>query len=71
MQKIKAISTPLPPTSVKGVRSFLGHAEFYRRFIKGFSVITKPLCNLLLKDVPFDFNKDCSKAFQDLKTEID
>jgi hypothetical protein len=68
--KIKAISTLLPPTSVKGLRSFLGHTKFYRRFIKGFSIITKPLCNLLLKDVPFDFNKDFLKAFQDLKQKL-
>ena len=44
-EKVKVISTLPPLTNVKGVRSFLGHAGFYRRFIKGFGVITKPLCN--------------------------
>jgi hypothetical protein len=61
--KVRVISSLPPPKNVKGVRSFLGHAGFYRRFIKGFSVITKPLCNLLLKDVPFDFTNECLQAF--------
>ncbi|KAJ9535713.1 hypothetical protein OSB04_un001134 [Centaurea solstitialis] len=58
------------PTSVKGVRSFLGHAGFYRRFIKDFSKITKPLCSLLLKDAKFDFTNDCKCAFDRLKREL-
>ncbi|RVW26922.1 Retrovirus-related Pol polyprotein from transposon 17.6 [Vitis vinifera] len=41
------------PTTVKGVRQFLGHAGFYRRFIKGFSSLSKPLCELLAKDAKF------------------
>ncbi|KAJ0954149.1 putative nucleotidyltransferase, Ribonuclease H [Helianthus annuus] len=68
--KIQVISTLPPPTSVKGVRSFLGHAGFYRRFIKNFSVITKPLCNLLLKDVPFVFDKHCKRSFETLKQKL-
>ncbi|XP_039134170.1 uncharacterized protein LOC120271548 [Dioscorea cayenensis subsp. rotundata] len=56
-----------PPTTVKAVRSFLGHAEFYRRFIKDFSKIAKPLTNLLANDVPFDFDYDCLDAFCRLK----
>ncbi|XP_050101964.1 uncharacterized protein LOC126582037, partial [Malus sylvestris] len=55
------------PTSVRVVRSFLGHAGFYRRFIKDFSKISNPLCRLLQKDVAFDFNKECEKAFNHLK----
>ena len=51
--KIDVINNLPPPTSVKGVRSFLGHAGFYRRFIQDFSCITKPLCTLLEKDQPF------------------
>ncbi|KAJ9544863.1 hypothetical protein OSB04_024570 [Centaurea solstitialis] len=58
------------PTSVKGVRSFLGHAGFYRRFIKDFSKITKPLCSLLLKDAKFDFTNECKFAFDRLKREL-
>ena len=50
--KIAIIQTPLtPPTTVRDVRSFLGHASFYQRFIKDFSKITKLLCKLLEKDV--------------------
>ncbi|CAN6707377.1 unnamed protein product [Malus baccata var. baccata] len=55
------------PTSVREVRSFLGHAGFYRRFIKDFSRISTPLCRLLQKDVTFDFNEECEKAFKHLK----
>ncbi|XP_022899272.1 uncharacterized protein LOC111412570 [Olea europaea var. sylvestris] len=55
---------------VKGVRSFLGHARFYRRFIKDFSKITKPLYNLLMKDVTFEFNEECLTAFNTLKEKL-
>ncbi|KAM2983177.1 hypothetical protein FF2_009137 [Malus domestica] len=55
------------PTSVREVRSFLGHAGFYRRFIKDFSKISTPLCRLLQKEVTFDFNEECEKAFKHLK----
>ncbi|CAN6688928.1 unnamed protein product [Malus baccata var. baccata] len=65
--KIDLISKLSPPTSVKGVRSFLGHAGFYQRFIKDFSKISRPLCNLLAKDIAFDFNSDCLHAFNSLK----
>ncbi|CAN6547022.1 unnamed protein product [Malus baccata var. baccata] len=65
--KIDLISKLPPPTSVKGVRSFLGHAGFYRRFIKDFSKISRPLCKLLAKDTTFDFNSDCLHAFNSLK----
>ena len=61
--KIKIIEKLSPPTIIKGVRSFIGHVGFYRRFIKDFSKISKPLCNLLNKDVVFDFDKDCLNAF--------
>jgi hypothetical protein len=52
---------------VKEVRSFLGHARFYRRFIEDFSKIAKPLCKLLVKETPFIFYEDCKKAFGALK----
>ncbi|KAM1408817.1 hypothetical protein ACFX2I_009291 [Malus domestica] len=55
------------PTSVREVRSFLGHAGFYRRFIKDFSKISTPLCRLFQKDVSFEFNEECEKAFKHLK----
>ncbi|KAM2650426.1 hypothetical protein EV1_014419 [Malus domestica] len=55
------------PTSVREVRSFLGHTGFYRRFIKDFSKVSQPLCRLLQKDVAFDFNKECTASFKQLK----
>jgi len=55
------------PTSVREVRSFLGHVGFYRRFIKDFSKIAQPLCRLLQKEVAFEFNEECEKAFKHLK----
>ena len=51
--KVETIENLLPPSSVKGIRSFLGHAGFYRRFIKDFSKIAKPLSNLLVQGAPF------------------
>ena len=68
--KIQIISLLPPPRNVKGVRSFLGHAGFYRRFIKDFSKISKPLCNLLLKDAPFVFDESCLEAFETLKKQL-
>jgi hypothetical protein len=48
-EKIEVIEQLLPPTNVKGIHSFLGHAEFYRRFIQNFSQIARPLTHLLQK----------------------
>ncbi|RVW62062.1 Retrovirus-related Pol polyprotein from transposon 17.6 [Vitis vinifera] len=55
------------PTTVKGVRQFLGHAGFYRRFIKDFSKLSKPLCELLAKDAKFIWDERCQKSFDQLK----
>jgi hypothetical protein len=55
------------PKSVKDVRSFLGHVGLYRRFIKYFSFISKPLCNLLTKDIVFEWIEHCEEAFVKLK----
>ncbi|CAN6704225.1 unnamed protein product [Malus baccata var. baccata] len=55
------------PTSVREVRSFLGHAGFYRRFIKDFSKVAQPLCRLLQKEVAFEFTKECTESFKQLK----
>ncbi|CAN6583792.1 unnamed protein product [Malus baccata var. baccata] len=65
--KIDLIRYLPSPTSVREIRWFLGHAGFYRRFIKDFSKISNPLCRLLQKDVAFDFNEECEKAFNHLK----
>ncbi|GJR97293.1 reverse transcriptase domain-containing protein [Tanacetum coccineum] len=58
------------PTTVKGVRSFLGHAGFYRRFIHYFSKIARPMTHLLEKETPFVFSKDCIDAFETLKKKL-
>nr|GEV16087.1 reverse transcriptase domain-containing protein [Tanacetum cinerariifolium] len=58
------------PTTVKGVRSFLRHAYFYRRFIQDFSKIARPMTHLLKKETPFVFSKDCIDAFQTLKKRL-
>nr|GEX79677.1 reverse transcriptase domain-containing protein [Tanacetum cinerariifolium] len=68
--KIKVISKLPHPTTVKGIRSFLGHAGFYRRFIKDFSKISRPMTHLLKKNVPFVFSNDCIQAFRSLKEKL-
>ncbi|XP_075473288.1 uncharacterized protein LOC142504288 [Primulina tabacum] len=67
---IEVIEKLPAPTNIKGVHSFLGHAGFYRRFIKDFSCIAKPLTNLLIKDVRFDFSDECVQVFQVLKEKL-
>ncbi|XP_062086205.1 uncharacterized protein LOC133792316 [Humulus lupulus] len=68
--KIDLIRAIPPLSSVKEIRSFLGHAGFYRQFIKDFSKIASPLCNLLQKDVAFEFNDKCLFAFNKLKESL-
>jgi hypothetical protein len=68
--KVEMVEQLPPPTDVKSLRSFLGHAGFYRRFIKDFSKITKPLMHLLQKDVAFDFDEKCLAAFRTLKSVL-
>ena len=65
--KVDIIEKLQYPTNVKGVRSFLGHAGFYKRFIKDFSKISKPLCQLLEKDTPFNFTNACKIVLDRLK----
>ncbi|GJX98519.1 reverse transcriptase domain-containing protein, partial [Tanacetum coccineum] len=65
------VITKLPhPTILKGVRSFLGHAGFYRRFIQDFSKIVRPMTHLLEKETPFVFSKECIDAFQIIKKKL-
>jgi hypothetical protein len=66
--KVELIENLPPPNLVKQTRSFLGHAEFYQRFIKDFSKISRPLCSLLAKDIPFHFDEACHEAFQKLRS---
>jgi hypothetical protein len=68
--KIQVIEQLPPPINVRGIRSFLSHAGFYRQFIKDFSHIAKPLTNLLAKDIPFEFDDACLKSFNILKNAL-
>ena len=68
--KVDAIEKMMCPKDINGLRSFLGHAGFYRRFIKDFSKISRPLTDLLQKDVPFVFYDDCVEAFETLKKAL-
>nr|GEX59237.1 hypothetical protein [Tanacetum cinerariifolium] len=68
--KVDVISKLPYPTTKKGVRSFLGHAGFYRRFIQDFSKIARPMTHLLEKETPFVFSKYCIDAFETLKKKL-
>ena len=65
--KVKVIEKLPPPVNLKGICSFLGHADFYRRFIPDFSKISRPLTELLANNLPFVFSDDCLVAFEKLK----
>nr|GEX74854.1 reverse transcriptase domain-containing protein [Tanacetum cinerariifolium] len=68
--KVDVIAKLPHPTTVKGIRSFLGHAGVYRRFIQDFSKISRPMTHLLEKNTSFVFSEDCIKAFQTLKKKL-
>ncbi|RVW84688.1 Retrovirus-related Pol polyprotein from transposon 17.6 [Vitis vinifera] len=65
--KVELIFKLPSPTTVKGVRQFFGHVRFYRRFIKYFSKLSKPLCELLAKDAKFVWDERCQRSFEQLK----
>ncbi|GKA90108.1 reverse transcriptase domain-containing protein [Tanacetum coccineum] len=68
--KVDVIAKLPHPTTVKGVRSFLGHADFYRHFIQDFSKIARLMTHLLEKEIPFVFSKDCIDDFETLKKKL-
>jgi hypothetical protein len=68
--KVQAILSWPQPKSVKDVRAFLGLAGYYRKFVRNFGIIAKPLHNLLRKDVLFSWNQEHELAFQTLKTAL-
>ncbi|KAL0381937.1 UNVERIFIED_CONTAM: Retrovirus-related Pol polyprotein from transposon [Sesamum latifolium] len=68
--KVKAILEWEPPKNVSEVRSFLGLTGYYRRFVKDFSVVAKPLINLLKKNTPFNWNDRCAQSFVELKRRL-
>jgi hypothetical protein len=65
--KIKDVLSWNTPTSVSDIHSFLGLAEYYRRFIEGFSKISRPMTELLGKDKKFEWSAKCEASFQELK----
>ncbi|RVW33681.1 hypothetical protein CK203_111064 [Vitis vinifera] len=65
--KVELIVKLPPPTNVEGIRQFLGHVGSIGGFIKDFSKISKPLCELLVKDAKFVWNEKCQKSFEELK----
>nr|GEX02055.1 receptor-like serine/threonine-protein kinase SD1-8 [Tanacetum cinerariifolium] len=69
-EKVDVIAKLPHPTTMKGVRSFLGHAGFYRRFIQDFSKISRHMNHLLKKETLFVFTKDCIDAFETLKKKL-
>ncbi|GKA75689.1 reverse transcriptase domain-containing protein [Tanacetum coccineum] len=68
--KVGVIAKLPHPTIIKGVRSFLGHAGFYRRFIKDFSKISRPMTHLFEKNTMFIFSNECIQAFETLKKKL-
>ncbi|KAL4324655.1 hypothetical protein GQ457_11G030700 [Hibiscus cannabinus] len=69
-KKVQTILDWRPPRNVGKVRSFLGLAWYYRRFVKGFSAIALPLTNLLRKDQPFEWSEDQQRSFDQLKQAL-
>nr|GEU47739.1 reverse transcriptase domain-containing protein [Tanacetum cinerariifolium] len=68
--KVDVITKLPPPTTVKGIRSFLGHADYYKRFIQDFSKIARLMTHLLEKDTHFFFSSECQSSFEILKKKL-
>ena len=69
-EKVEAVSNWQQPTSASEIRSFLGLAGYYRRFIEGFSKIARPMTELLRKDTKFVWTESCERSFQELKRRL-
>ena len=68
--KVVFVTKWVAPTSVGEIRSFLGLAGYYRRFIENFSRIAKPMTELLKKDTKFKWTEECEASFQELKKRL-
>ena len=68
--KIEAVRDWVAPKNVLKVRSFLGLAGYYRRFVKDFSRIARPMTSLMKKEKKFEWLEECDKAFQTLKEQL-
>ncbi len=69
-KKVQAVLDWAKPTALKQVQAFVGFCNFYRRFIKDFSKIVRPMTQLTQKDVPFEWTEACQKAFDTLKKQV-
>ena len=69
-EKVEVIRSWKEPRTVKGIQSFLGFCNFYRRFIRDYGIIARPLVRLTRQDTPFLFDSDCSEAFEELKERL-
>ncbi|GBG61874.1 hypothetical protein CBR_g23826 [Chara braunii] len=69
-RKVAAVKEAPVPTSLTQVRVFLGLSLYYRRFIKGFAAIARPLTNLLRKDQPLSWDAECQQTFATLKDAL-
>jgi hypothetical protein len=70
LEKVQEVTDWKPPTTVRQIRSFLGLAGYYRRFIPDFSRIAKPMTELLKKGVKFDWDQKCEDAFHALRRHL-
>ena len=68
--KVSAVRNWQAPTTVKGIQSFLGFCNFYRRFIRDYGRIAKPLNHLTRHDSVFDFGDECKASFEELKDRL-
>jgi len=68
--KVEVVRNWPTPQTVKDIRSFLGLASYYRKFIPNFSIIAKPMFRLIQKDVPFEWTSACRMAFEKLKDSL-
>ena len=69
-KKIEAVLNWEPPKNVPELCSFLGLARYYRRFVKGFSIIAAPLTKLLRKHVEYKWTEACQSNFEELKAKL-
>jgi hypothetical protein len=70
LKKVAAILDWKAPKDVRGFKSFIGMADYYRRFIEGFSKIARPMTTLLAKKVEFKWTPACQKSFETLKEKL-
>jgi uncharacterized membrane protein YoaT (DUF817 family) len=69
-EKISVVKNWKPPTIIKGVQFFLGFCNFYRRFIRDYRIIAKPIVNLIKTEVKFSWTQACQDFFLKLKSML-